>query len=176
MFFIGSGVGFALYPTLNPAWIASPTEKAHIRACFSPAGHCTKYILSAIENARTSILVQSYSFTSPHIAQALVEAFNKGVDVKVLIDKSQLHAQHSQLFFISQNGIPVFIDPAVGIAHNKVMIIDEKMILTGSFNWSKAADSKNAENLLFIEDASLSQIYKKNWEQRAHHARKVRKD
>ena len=101
-------------------------------------------------------------------------AFDRGVDVKILIDKSQLRAKHSQLSFISRKGVPVFIDPAVGIAHNKVMIIDERMILTGSFNWSKAADSKNAENLLFIDDPSLAQIYKKNWEQRTNQAKKVR--
>lgn len=175
MFFIGCGLGFVLYPSLNPTWVASSTEKAQIRACFSPEGQCTKRIVSAIEGAKASILVQSYSFTSPPIAKALSDAFDKGVDVKVLIDKSQLRAKHSQLSFISQKGIPVFIDPAVGIAHNKVMIIDCRMILTGSFNWSKAADSKNAENLLFIDDPSLAQIYKKNWEQRANHARKVRK-
>ena len=174
IFFVGCGVGFALYPSFTPSSVLSSTEKAHIRACFSPEGQCTKRIVSAIESAKTSILVHSYSFTSQPIAQALVHAFEKGVDVKVLIDKSQLRGKHSQLSFISQRGIPVFIDPAAGIAHSKVMIIDERLILTGSFNWSKAADSKNAENLLFLEDPALAQVYKKNWDYRVSTSRKVR--
>lgn len=174
IFFVGCGVGFALYPSFSPSSVLSSTENAHIRACFSPEGQCTKRIVSAIESAKTSILVHSYSFTSQPIADALVRAFEKGVDVKVLIDKSQLRGKHSQRSFISQKGIPVFIDSAVGIAHNKVMIIDERLILTGSFNWSKAADSKNAENLLFIEDPTLAEAYKKNWEHRVSIARKIR--
>ncbi|HUX80571.1 MAG TPA: phospholipase D family protein [Alphaproteobacteria bacterium] len=166
-FFIGCGVGFSLYPTLNEGWVASSTEKAHINVCFSPEGQCTIGIVSAIEDAKTSIFVMAYSFTSLQIAQALVDAFERGVDVKVLIDKSQIRNKYSHLQFFSKSGIPVFIDPAKGIAHNKAMILDDRFVLTGSFNWSKAANSKNAENILLIDDPSLAQIYKENWKKRA---------
>ncbi len=173
-FFLGCGIGFVLYPSVNPQWSDSSTEKAPIRACFSPQGHCTDRIVSSIRKAKSSILVAAYSFTSPPIAEALVNAFERGVNVKVLIDKSQLKERYSQLSFLLQKGIPVFIDPAVGIAHNKIMIFDGRYVLTGSFNFSRAAESKNAENLLLIDDPSLAQIYKKNWEERASHAKPVR--
>jgi phospholipase D len=165
-FFIGCGVGFSLYPTLNEGWVASSTEKAHINVCFSPEGQCTNGIVSAIEDAKTSIFVMAYSFSSLQIAQALVDAYERGVDVKILIDKSQIRNKYSHLQFFSKKGIPVFIDRAVGIAHNKTMILDDRFVLTGSFNWSKAANSKNAENILLIDDPSLAQIYKENWVRR----------
>ena len=112
----------------------------------------------------------AYSFTSLPIAQALADAFERGVTVKVLIDKSQLKGKYSQLPFLFQKSIPILIDDAVGIAHNKVMILDERYVLTGSFNFSQAAETKNAENLLLIDDPALAQVYKENWDYRAKKA------
>ena len=172
-FFIGCGVGFAFYPSVTPPSMVSSTDKAHIRACFSPGGHCTQQIVTAIDSAQSSILVMAYSFTSPQIAEALSEAFQRGVDVKILIDKSQLKEKYCQLSLLLQKGIPVFIDSARGLAHNKVMIFDNRYVLSGSFNFTRAAESKNAENILLIEDPSLAQIYKNNWDERAAQAKKL---
>lgn len=176
-FLIGCGVGFVLYPSLelkeqSPALLTSNVEST-IRVCFSPEGQCTSQIQKAIAEAKSSIFVQAYSFTSAPIAQALVDAHARGVEVSLLIDKSQLTAHHSQLHFLLQNGISAFIDPAAGIAHNKVLIIDNKHVLTGSFNWTHAAECKNAENLLFIDDSSLAQVYKQNWQTRARQAKQI---
>ena len=159
IFLTGAAVGFALYPMVNTNWKVSSTEKAHIRACFSPEGQCTNHIISAIQEAQSSILIMAYSFTSLQIAKALMDAYERGIDVKILIDKSQLKERHSQLSFLLQKGIPIFIDPATGLAHNKTMIIDSRYVLTGSFNWTEGANSKNAENILLIHDPSLAQIY-----------------
>ena len=172
-FFLGCGIGFIFYPIVNPQWNVFSTEQAHIQACFSPQGHCTDRIVSAIERAESSILVMAYSFTSPPIAQALTNAFERGVNVKVLIDKSQLKGKYSQLSFLFQRGIPILIDDVVGIAHNKVMIFDERYVLTGSFNFSQAAETKNAENLLLIDDPALAKIYKENWDYRAKKAQQL---
>lgn len=173
IFLTGAAVGFVLYPTINTSWKVSSTEKAHIRACFSPEGQCTNHIISAIQEAQSSILIMAYSFTSFQIAKALMDAYVRGIDVKILIDKSQLKERRSQLSFLLQKGIPIFIDPAIGLAHNKTMIIDNRYVLTGSFNWTEGANSKNAENILLIHDPSLAQIYRENWENRAINARKI---
>ncbi len=173
VFVLGCGIGFTLYPSLNPQWTVSSSKPAHIRACFSPEGHCTDLIVSTIEAAKSSILVMSYSFTSPQIARALIEAYERGVHVKILIDKSQLKGKHSQLPLLFQKGIPVFIDSAAGIAHNKTMVFDDRWVLTGSFNWTRAAECRNAENILLIEDSKLANIYKHNWEGRMKRARRL---
>lgn len=67
-------------------------------------------------------------------------------------------------------GIPTAVDKAIGIAHNKVMIIDDEYVLTGSFNWTTAAEKRNAENLLLIQDPHINQLYRANWQKRASKA------
>jgi phosphatidylserine/phosphatidylglycerophosphate/cardiolipin synthase-like enzyme len=112
-------------------------------------------------------LVQAYSFTSPPIAQALVRAKERGVIVKVTLDKGQERDKHSQMGYVAKAGIPVLIDRPPGLAHNKVMIIDDAIVVTGSFNFTRAAQMRNVENLLFIQSKSLAATYTKQWQDRA---------
>lgn len=172
-FLIGLTLGFVLYPAIYPPWLISSSEKAPLRVCFSPEGQCTDKIVDAIHSAQSSISVAAYAFTCPRIAEALRDAYRRGVDVKLLIDKSQLKEKYSQLSFLFKEGVPVFIDSAEGLAHNKIMLFDNRWVLTGSFNFTRAANSKNAENILLIDDPSLAQIYKKNWENRVEKAQKI---
>ena len=168
--------GKSLRPGVDPSHSSekiSSTNQPSVQAYFSPYGGCTKSIVDAIHEAKSSIYVMAYAFTSKPIAAALMEAHGRGVEVKILIDRSQLKAKHTQLLDILQKGIAVFIDSAPGIAHNKVMIFDEKRVLTGSFNFSHGAETKNAENILFIQDPDLAQVYKKNWENRAKSSRQL---
>ncbi|MGC8483218.1 MAG: phospholipase D family protein, partial [Thermodesulfobium sp.] len=152
-------------------WVIPSTEHAPIKACFTPESLCTEGIIQTIQEAKTSIYVQAYSFTSLPIAQALVEAKKRGVDVNVILDKRQITARGSKLPLLIQNNVPVLIDTVHGIAHNKVMIIDGSHTITGSFNFTDAADSRNAENVLIINDPELSRIYKDNWDKRAKTAK-----
>jgi len=69
-------------------------------------------------------------------------------------------------------GIPTYIDAAHAIAHNKIMIIDRETVITGSFNFTKAAEEKNAENLLIIKNKELAKIYLDNWERHKEHSEK----
>ena len=176
VFCLGGLVGFFICLSYTSIHIAPPSLNSHhsenpsLKVCFSPEEKCTPHIVSTLEHAKSSIWVMAYTLTCPDISQALLRAFERGVDVKILIDKSQLSAPSSQLSFFVQNGVPLFIDSTVGIALNKVMIIDEVLVLTGSYNWSRAANTRNAENLLFIRDPSLAELYKQNWEKRLRKA------
>jgi phospholipase D len=172
-FLIGLTLGFILYPTFYPPWLASSSEKSPLRVCFSPEGQCTDKVVDAINSAQSSISVAAYAFTCPRIAEALRDAYRRGVDVKLLIDKSQLKEKYSQLSFLLKEGIPVYIDATEGISHNKSMILDNRWVLTGSFNFTRAANSKNAENILLIDDPSLAQIYKENWDNRVERAKRI---
>src|SRR5215475_14190405 len=91
-----------------------------------------------------------YSFTSAPIAKALLDAHKRGVQVQVILDKSQRTEKYSSADFLANQGVPTMIDAEHAIAHNKVMIIDGKTVLTGSFTFTKAAQTQNAENLLII--------------------------
>jgi phosphatidylserine/phosphatidylglycerophosphate/cardiolipin synthase-like enzyme len=70
----------------------------------------------------------------------------------------------------SHSNIPVKIDAAHAIAHNKVIVIDEEIVITGSFNFTKAAEEKNAENLLVIRDKKLAERYTENWQEHERHS------
>ena len=127
-----------------------PSAGPSIRLYFSPNGGGTEAIISEIRHARSEVLVQAYSFTSAPIAKALLDARKRGVKVSVILDKSQRKANYSAADFLRNSGIATYIDGKHAIAHNKIMIIDRVCVITGSFNFTKAAEEKNAENILVI--------------------------
>ena len=146
---------------------SSPTWSVY----FSPEGGATQAVVNALAGARQTVLVQAYSFTSAPIARALVAAHQRGVKVQVLLDKSNLSEKYSSADFLQHAGLPTFIDSAHAIAHNKVMIIDGETVITGSFNFTKSAERRNAENLLIIRDPTLAAQYTRNWEEHRGHSR-----
>lgn len=164
-FLTGSILGYGTGAYQQTATSSARETAIHVR--FSPRGHCTQLIEETIAQAKKSILVQAYGFTSLPIADALIAAHQRGVEVSILVDRSQVKSKYSQLKHVMRQGITVAVDKVSGIAHNKVMIIDDAYVLTGSFNWTKAAETRNAENLLLIRDAKLNGIYTAEWEKRA---------
>ncbi len=137
---------------------------------FSPHGGCAEAVVGEIEAARKEILVQAYSFTSAPIAKALVDAQRRGVRVKVILDRSQRTEKYSEADFLQHNDIPTLIDAEHAIAHNKIMILDQCIVLTGSFNFTKAAEEHNAENLLVINDPVLAAEFTDNWQAHERHS------
>jgi phosphatidylserine/phosphatidylglycerophosphate/cardiolipin synthase-like enzyme len=138
---------------------------------FSPKGGCTQAVVEQLNGAKRQVLVQAYSFTSTPIARALVDAKRRGVDVQVILDKSQRGERYSSATFLANEGVPTYIDPVHKIAHNKVMVIDGQTVITGSFNFTKSAEEGNAENLLVINNAPvLAQQYAKNWQDHFGHS------
>ena len=137
---------------------------------FSPNGGCTDAIVREVDKAKSTVLVQAYSFTSYKIAKALLDAHKRGVKVEVILDKSQRGDQYSSADFLANSGIPTKIDAQHAIAHNKVMIIDGETVITGSFNFTKAAEESNAENLLVIHDRKVAERYTKNWQDHERHS------
>ena len=147
-----------------------PFQPASVDVYFSPKGGATQACVDVIAAAKTSINVQAYSFTSAPIAAALVAAHKRGVKVAVILDKSQKTANYSEADFIAHAGIATLIDSKHAIAHNKIVIVDASVVITGSFNFSKAAESSNAENLLVIRDIKLAARYLANWRDHALHS------
>ena len=133
---------------------------------FSPEGGCTDAVVRELSEAKKEILVQAYSFTSTPIAKALIEAQKRGVKCRVILDKSQRTEKYSEADFLIHEGIETWIDFIPKIAHNKIIIIDRKTVITGSFNFTKAAEKWNAENLLVIDNKRLAKDYAENWQKR----------
>ena len=146
-----------------------------IQLAFTPGDDAAELIMQAIKHARKQILVQAYSFTHLGIARALIHAYQRGIDVIVVADPQQ--AQRIPTSLIQQlalAGIPVFMDSEHSSAHNKVMIIDadsHPTVITGSYNFTHAAQFTNAENLLILRDnAAIASAYRNNWQRHREHS------
>jgi phosphatidylserine/phosphatidylglycerophosphate/cardiolipin synthase-like enzyme len=139
--------------------MAAPTIAVH----FSPAGGCTSAIVAALAAARTTVDVLAYSFTSAPIAKALLDAHRRGVAVRVVVDQSQRTARGSVAGYVAKQGVPVWVDAQHAIAHSKCMTIDGAVVLTGSFNFTGAAETSNAENLLTIASPAVAAQYAANF-------------
>src|SRR5208337_1177537 len=126
---------------------------------FSPDGGATQAIMREIDHATLDVRVQAYSFTSAPIAKALVDAHKRGVSVEVILDKSQKTEKYSGATFLANNRVPVYIDSAHAIAHNKIIVVDGQKVITGSFNFTRPAEERNAENLLVIRSKEFAKIY-----------------
>src|SRR3989454_1507104 len=153
--------------------VAPATEftPARVAVYFSPTGGATDAVVHEVNAATQQVLMQAYSFTSAAIAQALVDAHKRGVTVLAVLDKSNETEKYSAATFLVNAGIQTLIDDQHAIAHNKVMVIDSATILTGSFNFTKAAEEKNAENLLVITEApELVKAYEQNLRAHAAHS------
>jgi phosphatidylserine/phosphatidylglycerophosphate/cardiolipin synthase-like enzyme len=140
-------------------------SSAYYQVCFTPAEKCSSRITHYINSAKKSIYIQAYSFTSKPISNALIKAKRHGVNVNVIIDKSEL-TNYSRVWSLLKAKVPVWLDKNVRIAHNKVMIFDSSAVLTGSYNFTYSAEHKNAENSLYIYDAGLAKFYLTNWQRR----------
>jgi phosphatidylserine/phosphatidylglycerophosphate/cardiolipin synthase-like enzyme len=156
----------------NPAARALDVNISHapVEVYFSPNDGATTAIVREIDGARSEILVQAYSFTSAPIAKALLKAHQRGVKVQAILDKSQKTQRYSSASFLTNSGIPTFIDHKHAIAHNKIILIDRAVVITGSFNFTKAAEEKNAENLLIIRSKELAKPYLENWRNHRDHS------
>lgn len=173
----------AFFLTLLLAWSVpaaaqtafSPT--ATYETCFTPGDDCEGLIVRTIESARRSIDIQAYEFTSRTIAQALHDARKRGVDVRAILDKSQERGKSGVLEILESAAIPLRIDDKVSIAHNKVIVIDGATTITGSFNFTNAAQRRNAENVLIVRnDRGLAQAYEANFGKRWSVSRTRRQD
>lgn len=116
---------------------------------FSPEGTAQELIIKAINDATESIDVAAYSFTSKPVSQALLYAKKRGVLIRVIADRES-NQNYTATTFISKNGIAVRLNSNYKIMHNKFMIIDGHSLETGSFNYTASANSRNAENVIYI--------------------------
>ncbi|WP_410318804.1 phospholipase D family protein [Klebsiella pneumoniae] len=120
----------------------------------------------------TPIRLMGYSFTSPEVAGALVRAKQRDVDVKVVLDGKentgkQHQASQAAMNLLANAGIPVRTVSQFKIMHDKVIIADGRDVEVGSFNYTRAADRSNSENVIVIRgDRAIAQRYLQHWESR----------
>ena len=159
-----------LFPALGLANPSAPFQEGRIAVYFSPGGGATEALVQEISRGKREILVQAYSFTSTPIFKALLEAHQRGLTVKIIIDKSERGEGLTPTVQLANAGVPVFLDGKHGLAHSSCLIIDQQTVITGSFNFTKASEELNAEDLLIIRSSQLAQQYRNYWESHRSHS------
>ncbi len=140
-----------------------------VQVAFTPWDNAEGLIVECIRRARHQILVQAFSFTSRALANALIAAKRRGVEVRVMADREQTFSgEASRIPDLVKAGIQVALEVRYQSAHNKVMVIDsgsaDAAVISGSYNWTYAAQHKNAENVLILrQNPDLAHAYAANW-------------
>jgi phosphatidylserine/phosphatidylglycerophosphate/cardiolipin synthase-like enzyme len=144
--------------------IADENPEYDIRILFSPQDECGKAILDKINSAEKSIELAMYHLTSRILSQALIKAADRGVVVRVYLDGENAREHYSKANFLKKRGVLVKHEKGEGLMHNKFCIIDDKLVITGSYNWTTSADLRNDENVIFINSAEIAKIYRIQFE------------
>ena len=153
--------------------IAAPRSfpaTGNVEIAFTPGDAVDNFIIAAIDRAQREVLVHAYTFTHRRIAQALVSAKRRGVAVSVLADREQARTvPQNVLPQLVAGGVEVWLDGNFQAAHNKVIVIDAELphatTITGSYNFTIAAQRSNAENVVVLRDhPAVARAYRENWQ------------
>lgn len=154
-------------------FVAQPVATAAvIETGFSPEGSALPLVLKTITTAQTEVRVMGYSFTSPEVVRALINARKRGVDVRVVLDHKanagkQNKASRAAMNLLVGAGIPVRTVSAFKILHDKVIVADRRNTQLGSYNYTRAAEKSNSENVLVVwDDSVVAQRYLQHWQSR----------
>jgi phosphatidylserine/phosphatidylglycerophosphate/cardiolipin synthase-like enzyme len=152
---------------LSPASsVSSVASGVAIAVCFTPEEDCTAFAIRAINNAEREILVGAYGLmTGSGIVEALIRAKERGVDVRLIADKTTPCERESGIKPLAAAGVPVWIDDQARIAHAETMVIDGAVTLTGSMNWTLGA-AVNSEDLNLVSSAAVAAAYAAHWRER----------
>lgn len=146
----------ALDNTPYPELVIGDVE---LHTYFSPDDGVKDALVDVIDSAEDSIYFLAFSFTLDDLGDALVRAQQRGVEVRGIMDDDQINNQGNEYSYLLQNGVQVYLDEPDSNLHDKVLIIDDATVVTGSYNFSSNAEFRNDENTLVIFDEQLASDY-----------------
>ncbi|WP_207431931.1 phospholipase D-like domain-containing protein [Sabulibacter ruber] len=138
-------------------------------AYFSPGEDCLRAILQCINSAKSSLKICVFTISDDRISQAILNAHRSGVNVQLISDNEKLFDKGSDIRQLAQAGLKVKIDNSPNHMHHKFAVIDQKFVLTGSYNWTRSAALYNHENVLVTSDskvvAGYNQEFNRLWKE-----------
>lgn len=152
--------GLGLFILIGTASLVHADTKVY----FSPNGGCQDAVVSEISKAQKTIDIAMYELTNRQISQELIKAKEKRVGIRVFLDQDEGNGRYSKARYLTDNGIDVRFYAGPGLMHNKFAVIDNRVLVTGSFNWTAAAERENQENLLTITDENAVKKYAQRFE------------
>lgn len=140
-------------------------DGSRLETYFSPEDGTAARLVQIIRQAQESVCFLAYSFTSAEIAEALLERARAGLQVTGVFDEQQARSNAGAQFErLLEAGLPVRLDGNPGSMHHKVLVIDERIVVTGSYNFSESAEERNDENTLIIHDSAIAALYQAEFE------------
>ena len=152
---------------------AQPQPAEILAIYFTPPAGAASGLIKQIDGAKKSIKVMAYGFTATNLAEALVRAKRRGIDVTLIQDEKSAQNNRETLPILLAAGIEVRSDGKHAIQHNKVMLIDDDIVITGSYNFTKSAEKRNAENIMIVRSTYAAKRYADNWRIHWDHSEKV---
>jgi len=149
---------------LQLASLEKQSETRILGVYFSPKGGCEDQVIYWISRANKSVHVLIYSFTLDSVGDALMTAYNRDIEVRVVFEKKEI-SRYSEYERLKEAGLSVRNDTNSDLMHDKIMIIDSRIVLAGSFNWSENAEENNNENLIIIRGVYVAEIYEEEFEE-----------
>ena len=158
---------YELYSQPAPEEVQQPIslQENSMQAYFCPEDDCEQHILDVLDGAKKSVHFLSYSFTLDEVEQKMMALHNAGMDVKGVFEKEQNNEKYSAYFPMKEAGIDVRIDSNPEAMHNKVIVVDGEITITGSMNYSTNGNTRNDENLIIIKSKELSEKYEGEFEE-----------
>jgi phosphatidylserine/phosphatidylglycerophosphate/cardiolipin synthase-like enzyme len=152
---------------------AEPQPAEILAIYFTPPAGGASGLIKHIDGAKKSIKVMAYGFTATNLADALVRAKRRGLEVVLIQDEKTAQNNRETLPILLAAGIEVRSDGKHAIQHNKVMLIDDDIVITGSYNFTNSAEKRNAENIMIVRSAYAAKRYADNWKSHWDHSEKV---
>lgn len=141
-----------------------PIEIKASDACFSPIEKCDVKLMSFIGLAEKQLDIVIFSITHTEIAEAIKNAKNRGVQVRMVVDRQQAQAENSKVKALKEAGIEIKFGAAKSMTHDKFTIVDLRQIQTGSYNYTVNATLNNLENQIYISDTEIIQKFSAEFE------------
>lgn len=135
------------------------SEKVTNKAYFSPGSECQQAIISAIDNAVNSIKICVFTISDDQITKAILNAHRRNITVKLLTDNEKLYDLGSDIRQLAQAGLEIRTDNTRNHMHHKFALIDNQVLITGSYNWTRSAALYNHENLIISNSKELVQDF-----------------
>lgn len=131
-----------------------------VEVYFAPDDHPARRLIELIQNAEQSVYFLAYSFTSDSLADAMLESAQNGVTIAGVFEASQYASNVGTEFDrLREAGLDVRLDGNDRNMHHKIIILDEQIVITGSYNFSSNAETRNDENIVIVHDPALAQLY-----------------
>jgi phosphatidylserine/phosphatidylglycerophosphate/cardiolipin synthase-like enzyme len=140
-------------------------EGTQVEVYFSPDDGTIERVIDLVEQAQDEVAFLVFSFTDDDLALAMIDAFNSGVSVSGVFDESQARSNiGGEYDHLLENAIDVRLDGNPKSMHHKVIVIDDRIVITGSYNFSQSAKTRNDENTLIIHSPEIAEIYRQEFE------------